>query len=274
MSPQPGEQPPTTPSPDSASLPRFAIIGAGSRGNAYAQATVTSGLGTIEAVVEPIAFKRRLLASQFIGPDSEAHVHQHFSDHHQFIAYEWQRRENHRAGRPGVDGVFVCVRDELHADVVTALAPLQLHILCEKPLATTLDDCLRIQRTLGQYRPMVFAIGHVLRYSPHNMLLRHLVREKRVIGEVLSIEHTEPVGWWHFSHSYVRCDGLSCAAGVWFALMEVWSGATGERSRTRPRVSSPKAATTSIGCYGCFALRCQARPTNLISPRRCPPRGR
>ena len=36
------------------------------------------------------------------------------------------------------------------------------------------------------------------------MLLRQLVREKEVIGDVLSIEHVEPVGWWHFSHSYVR----------------------------------------------------------------------
>lgn len=36
------------------------------------------------------------------------------------------------------------------------------------------------------------------------MLLRHLVRERNIIGDVLSIEHVEPVGWWHFSHSYVR----------------------------------------------------------------------
>lgn len=36
------------------------------------------------------------------------------------------------------------------------------------------------------------------------MMLRDLVLERKVIGDVLSIEHTEPVGWWHFSHSYVR----------------------------------------------------------------------
>jgi hypothetical protein len=35
-------------------------------------------------------------------------------------------------------------------------------------------------------------------------MLRHLVLDKEVIGDVLSIEHVEPVGWWHFSHSYVR----------------------------------------------------------------------
>ena len=54
----------------------------------------------------------------------------------------------------------------------------------------------------------VFGICHVLRYSPHNMLLRELLLEKEVVGDVLSIEHVEPVGWWHFSHSYVRYVGL------------------------------------------------------------------
>lgn len=36
------------------------------------------------------------------------------------------------------------------------------------------------------------------------MLLRKLLLEDAIIGELLSVEHTEPVGWWHFSHSYVR----------------------------------------------------------------------
>ncbi|CAI4216748.1 unnamed protein product [Parascedosporium putredinis] len=50
----------------------------------------------------------------------------------------------------------------------------------------------------------IFSIGHVLRYSPHNMLLRKLLLEDRVVGDICSVEHTEPVGWWHFAHSYVR----------------------------------------------------------------------
>ncbi|EGS23364.1 uncharacterized protein CTHT_0010320 [Thermochaetoides thermophila DSM 1495] len=36
------------------------------------------------------------------------------------------------------------------------------------------------------------------------MLLRKLLLKDRVIGDVLSVVHTEPVGWWHFAHSYVR----------------------------------------------------------------------
>jgi predicted dehydrogenase len=191
-----------------ASKPRFLIIGAGHRGTAYAAAIIRSGLGTVAAIAEPVSFKRRQFGASYVWPNASPAPHQEFNFWKDFIAYERQRREDQTAGildvAPAIDGVFICVKDELHVEVVTALAPLGMHILCEKPLATSLADCLRIQRTLSQYPERVFAIGHVLRYSPHNMLLRHLLLEKQVIGDVLSMEHTEPVGWWHFSHSYVR----------------------------------------------------------------------
>ncbi|USW55102.1 Putative gfo/Idh/MocA-like oxidoreductase, NAD(P)-binding domain superfamily [Septoria linicola] len=188
-------------------LPRLLIIGAGSRGNAYARAAVDSGLGIVTAVAEPVDFKRRLLGSRYIWPSADPTPEQEFRGWQQYTKYEQQRRKDEAAGipvPPGVDGVFICVHDEHHIDVLTAIAPLGLHIMAEKPLATTLAGCLKVEKFVRSAEPRIFAIGHVLRYSPHNMLLRHLVREKRVIGDVLSIEHTEPVGWWHFSHSYVR----------------------------------------------------------------------
>jgi predicted dehydrogenase len=44
--------------------------------------------------------------------------------------------------------VFVTVLDEMHIYVIKALAPLGLHIMCEKPLATNLDDCIDILGTM------------------------------------------------------------------------------------------------------------------------------
>ena len=81
--------------------------------------------------------------------------------------------------------------------------------MCEKPLATRLEHCVDMHRALAANKTlrgetMLFSIGHVLRYSPHNMMLRRLLLEDRVIGDILSVVHTEPVGWWHFTHSYVR----------------------------------------------------------------------
>ncbi|KAK8172217.1 streptomycin biosynthesis protein StrI [Phyllosticta citrichinensis] len=208
----------------SPSPPRILIIGAGSRGRAYAKAIARHTACVIAAVAEPIEYKRRKFARDLIEPpqregheqgDEAQHQNrQQFSDWRDFVAWEEQRRLRVDAGEQGwaegVDAAFVCVLDEMHREVVEGLAPLGLHVMCEKPLATTLEDCVKIyeamlgsdQKTRWQER--VFSIGHVLRYSPHNMLLRKLTREDRVVGDILSVEHTEPVGWWHFSHSYVR----------------------------------------------------------------------
>jgi predicted dehydrogenase len=152
------------------------------------------------------------------GTDFKPAPGQAFADWRDFVEWEEHRRESlarHQEGErledvpPGIDGVFICVQDAMHKDVVLGIAHLGLHIMCEKPLCPTLADCLAIYQAIqphGVSRPAktLFSVGHVLRYSPHNMLLRKLLVQDRVIGEVQAVNHTEPVGWSHFTHSYVR----------------------------------------------------------------------
>jgi predicted dehydrogenase len=199
--------------------PRILVIGAGSRGHAYSSAIKNASSAHIVGVCEPITFKRQDFGQQYIwGPQSRSPLpHEEFEDWSDFLAYETARRKRVAAGElhpsdaeySGVDGIFICVLDELHVHVIKGLAPLGLHIMCEKPLATTLQDCIGIYGSVTKEwevvgKKTVFGICHVLRYSPHNMVLHKLVREEGVVGDVVSVEHTEPVGWWHFGHSYVR----------------------------------------------------------------------
>ncbi|CZT41893.1 related to dehydrogenases and related proteins [Rhynchosporium secalis] len=192
--------------------PRLLIIGAGSRGTAYARATGESTNGIVVAVAEPIAYKRKLLGDAYIWGKAGPSEGQEFEDWKQFLTWEQERRIKAARGEDvpeGVDGVFICVLDEMHMETIVGLAPLGLHVMCEKPLATSLDDCVSIYKSLLPDLPnatpsKIFSIGHVLRYSPHNMLLRKLLLEDKAIGEIMSVNHTEPVGWWHFTHSYVR----------------------------------------------------------------------
>ena len=218
------------------------ILGAGSRGNAYARAITASGLARIAGVAEPNECVRELFGQRYIwGQERGPREGESFVGWEEWVAWEEKRtshisssssgkslademendddgdedtqtrveKDNASSSLSSFDVAFVCVLDELHAPVVKALARLGVHILCEKPLATSLDDVLGIYGAVlkgweQHGRRTVFGIGHVLRYSPHNVLLRKLVREDRVVGNIMSIEHTEPVGWWHFQHSYVR----------------------------------------------------------------------
>ncbi|KAL8726686.1 MAG: hypothetical protein Q9166_006554 [cf. Caloplaca sp. 2 TL-2023] len=200
-----------TTNPSDAGL-KVLIIGAGARGNAYALAVTEFTNACVYAVADPIQQKRDALGKKYIWKDDKPIEGQGFADWKDFLEYELRRREKMRNGEmagPGVDGVFVCTLDEMHAEIIVALAPLNLHLMSEKPLATTLDGCLKIYKSLqspgGGTPSAIFSVGHVLHYSPHNILLREVLSmDDCIIGEILSIEHTEPVGWWHFSHSYVR----------------------------------------------------------------------
>jgi predicted dehydrogenase len=165
------------------------------------------------------SFKREEFVRKFMrreGSDGEAGKEQQsFRDWRDWKEYEVERRRRQEKSgdegavvEKGVDAVFVCVLDELHEEVVCGIADMGLHVCCEKPMSTSLESCMKMYEALRkgarEGRETVFGICHVLRYSQHNMLLRHLLLEKEVIGDVMSIEHVEPIGWWHYSHSYVR----------------------------------------------------------------------
>lgn len=217
------------------SPPRILIIGAGSRGTSYAASALSCSNATIAAVCEPNTYKRNEFGRKFIWGDGVPPFGTAFPDWKDWVKYEKERQESAKTGKgltgeAGfkpviVDAVFVCVLDEMHEEVLCGIAGLGVHVCCEKPLSTGLKSCINIYRALkdagmengctnggadgttndvAKRKETVFGICHVLRYSPHNMLLRNLVLDQGVIGDVLSIEHVEPVGWWHFSHSYVR----------------------------------------------------------------------
>jgi predicted dehydrogenase len=188
--------------------PRFLVIGGGSRGNAYGRAVTASTNGRIAAVAEINPFVRQEFGQKYVWGNRKPLAHEAFDTWQDWIAFEDARRKNpsivQEPGFQPITGVFICTLDETHAPIIQALAHLNLHILCEKPLALTLDDCLTITSALATQAPRITSIGHVLRYSPHNILLRQLLLHDQAIGEIISIEHTEPIGWWHFAHSYVR----------------------------------------------------------------------
>lgn len=64
-------------------------------------------------------------------------------------------------GKPLADAVLVAVQDHLHAEVVDAFASQGYHILCEKPMATSLQDCIKIE-TVIKKTGTIFGMGHGL----------------------------------------------------------------------------------------------------------------
>ena len=77
---------------------RIAIIGAGSRGDAYARATIKSELGIVTTVVEPVKYKRDRFGSKYIWSKYQSSPDQAFEHWKDFVTYEWARQQKEAVG--------------------------------------------------------------------------------------------------------------------------------------------------------------------------------
>ena len=80
-------------------------------------------------------------------------------------------------------------QDQLHAVNIELCAKLGYHILCEKPMATTISDCADIIRNVNapSMQGKVLAIGHVMRYSPYNVAVKEVL-DSGVLGDIVDVE--------------------------------------------------------------------------------------
>ncbi|MGV9777830.1 Gfo/Idh/MocA family protein [Streptosporangium sp. NPDC003464] len=164
----------------------LAVLGAGMRGFIYAREAVRTGRGRIVAVAEPDRGRRERFAAEFgLSPAGTFH--------------DWA--EMAAAGKVA-DAVVIATQDHLHVDPAVAFAELGYHILLEKPMAPVEADARRIVAAV-QRHSVILAVGHVLRYTPYTLALKAVIDQGR-LGDLASVQHLEPVGWWHQAHSFVR----------------------------------------------------------------------
>ncbi|XP_044134353.1 uncharacterized protein LOC122926897 isoform X3 [Bufo gargarizans] len=100
------------------------------------------------------------------------------------------------------EAVIIATPDRLHKEPAIAFAKKGYHILLEKPMAVTPEDCCEIVNACKE-NGVILAVGHVMRYHPVSRKTRELL-DSGVIGDIVHIQHMEPVGYWHFAHSFVR----------------------------------------------------------------------
>ena len=96
---------------------------------------------------------------------------------------------------PEIDWVFIGSWNCHHARQAVLALDAGKNVFCEKPLATTLPDCLEI-REAARKSGKVFAFGLVLRYSPHYQRIMEVI-SSGAIGRIISFEFNETLGFNH-----------------------------------------------------------------------------
>ena len=100
------------------------------------------------------------------------------------------------------DLCVVGTQDSQHKEHAVAAMKAGCDLLLEKPIATTLEDCLEIQDAAKRLNRKVF-VCHVLRYAPFFAAIKNELDSGKY-GRVSTINLTENVAFWHQAHSYVR----------------------------------------------------------------------
>ena len=165
---------------------RLAVVGAGSRGAGYARLARADGRAVIAAVAESDPVRRAAFAEEYGLSPAQA-----FADWRDLAAVPRL-----------ADAVVVATQDAFHTEPAIAFADLGYHILLEKPMAPTEQESVRIVKA-AEANGVMLAVCHVMRYSTYTQALKKIV-DSGEISDIVSVEHLEPVGWWHFAHSYVR----------------------------------------------------------------------
>lgn len=163
------------------------MVGAGSRGNVYGNYALKFP-GKVKFVgVSDINPERKEAFARKHGIPKE-HC---FGDFHEILAVP-----------KFADAMVIATPDDLHYEPCMKALDLGYDVLLEKPAAQTEKECRDILAQSRKYGHLV-AVCHVLRYAPYFLAMREMIR-KGAIGDLVSIQHLEPIQYEHMAHSYVR----------------------------------------------------------------------
>jgi predicted dehydrogenase len=161
--------------------------GAGNRGNVYGDyALEHPDQLDIVGVAEPIPIRQERYAKQ-----------------HGIVAKNRFLTWEHVFERPKfADAIIITTPDDLHYGPAMAALELGYDLLLEKPIAQRWTECQDIL-ALAHKQGRIVAVCHVLRYSPYYRKVKAVI-ESGVLGELVSVQHFEPIQHVHMAHSFVR----------------------------------------------------------------------
>lgn len=166
---------------------KIVVIGAGNRTNKYMEyAKRHPERLELVSVVEPVEIRRRNMAERF-GLKME--------DCYSSI-------DDFFAAKVDADAVLIGTPEDKHFEPTMRSIDAGYHVLLEKPIAQTKEECLAIQQNAHR-QGVVVGVCHVLRFHPYFMKIKEVV-DSGALGEIISINHYAEINIDRMTHSYVR----------------------------------------------------------------------
>ncbi len=162
---------------------RYAVIGLGTIAGHFMPAARSTTNSEITALVSGHRDKAERIAAQYNVPPAAIYNYDNFDQ---------------IAANPNVDAVYVALPNSMHAEYTIRAAKAGKHVLCEKPMSTTVaeaESMIAACKTAG----VRLMIAYRCHYEPTNLRAVQLIRSG-ALGQVQTIE---------------SAFGFNCSAGQW-----------------------------------------------------------
>ncbi len=193
---------------------KTALFGTGFVGRVHLEGLKRLGYVQVYGIGEPQIDKARQLAAEFCVEKVEADYRRLLED-------------------KSIDAVHVCTPNHLHAQIVKDALAAGKHVICEKPLATSVAEAKELVQLAGQtgLRNCTF---HNLRFYPLVQHMRRMV-EDGDLGDILVVQGTYSQDWLLFDTDYnwrleSKDNGASrCMADIGSHWCDMAEHVTGQR---------------------------------------------
>jgi len=150
---------------------RYAVIGLGRIAGHFLPAAGATTNSQITALVSGHRDKAERIATQYGVPSGSIYNYENFDE----IAHN-----------QNVDAVYVALPNSMHAEYTIRAAKAGKHVLCEKPMATSVADSLAMIKACKDANKKLM-IAYRCHYEPTNLKAIQLIRTGAV-GQVQAIE--------------------------------------------------------------------------------------
>ncbi|MEJ8802354.1 Gfo/Idh/MocA family protein [Pontibacter sp. H249] len=152
-----------------------------------------------------------------------------------------QIREN-----PDIDIIYIVLPNGMHAEYTIKAAETGKHVICEKPMATSVEDCKRMIDACNRNN-VKLSIGYRLHFEPHHQRVMEL-GQQQVYGAVRKIEASdsfvipENLGNWRLDKKLAGGGplmdlGIYCVQGAIYTLGQTPTAVTVKFGKvTKPKL--------------------------------------
>ena len=175
---------------------KIAVLGCGRRGTRVVGNLLRDSDRQVEiaAVFDPDAAEMKLVKETWETPD----------------AVECASADE-AIEQPGVEWVMIFSPNAFHHDQILAAFKAGKHVFSEKPIGTTIEDCVDIYNAY-KASGRIFATGFVLRYSPIYRRAKEIL-ESGKLGKLISICAEENVAPYHGGYIMANWRRLTSISG-------------------------------------------------------------